>query len=160
MKKEFGISSLFKIMALAFAIICLAMFFCPQLYIAYSNSNEFISFNEVLLGTDSNFIGVDTKGAIADFVAYLVVIVCGLVPFVLSKVLKDSDTLIKVIDVICVVALIAGGIILLNIRRNYFYANGWNDDSGYHMTFSPIVAGVLSIVSGVAIGVADFVFDR
>ena len=147
MKKLLTLSNVLKAIAAVFGLVAFFLMFANQLYFNVFTEKAYIGFNDALFGDN---------GAVLSFVGYLFVLLATLASCVMMFApVKDRTK--KIVNLAVAGVMVIGAIFIFVEAA---VVNGKTDATIMNLAAAPIVAGVLSIVSALAIAISGIVSDK
>ena len=147
MKKLLTLSNVLKAIAAVFGLVAFFLMFANQLYFNVFTEKAYIGFNDALFGEN---------GAVLSFVGYLFVLLATLASCVMMFApVKDRTK--KIVNLAVAGVMIIGAIFIFVEAA---VVNGKANTTIMNLAAAPIVAGVLSIVSALAIAISGIVSDK
>ena len=147
MKKLLTLSNVLKATAAIFGLVAFCLMFADQLYFNVFTEKAFIGFEDALFGEN---------GAALSFVGYLFVLLATLATCVLTFA-PMKDKMRKIVNLAVAGVMIIGAIFIFVEAA---VVNGKTDATIMNLAAAPIVAGVFSIVSALAVAISGIVSDK
>lgn len=148
-----------KLFSALLAIIGVVMMFFTQVTVKWSSGNtDVLALNALTggtfkMGTEIIPVSSGLAGYILLGIGGVIILAAALIPY-----FKEHDILSMVVTGLGVVCIIIGIIFIFMIRKNFFDANGFNDEVTVYVGWAAITAGSLGGVSALA-GILGMIMD-
>ena len=145
MKKLLTLGNVVKVCAVLFALVAFFLMFSDQLYVELLGNRGYVKFDDAFFSDN---------GAPISFVGYLLVLIAGLA--VCALVFLPLEAKLKKFISFGLAVLLVLGAVFIFIEAAV--VNG--DGNAYHLTAGPIIAGILAILAGIAVCLAEFLPEK